>query len=235
MLRCDSVVACVYNTNRLKRLLMTGCMYICWEAPARQCKRSVWCERERVCVCVWERERKLVCESVSVCVRERENLYCHECVCLRDKAYVWICVYECVWGRGSVYMWECVIMSVCVCVCVCEREGTSTYVYVRGKVCLCVCIRGSLYMNVWERKLVCESVNVCVSLIWVCEGEWVCMCVVRERGARMANLWLCIPQPCACMSLVYAVFIMNGCVRVFTDSFLSMAYLTVYMYMYITL
>jgi len=105
-------------------------------------------QRERECVCVWERE--------SVCEREREYLWpatphsgcasCSrqmhspervcvsvcECICVRESVCV-VCARERVWADALA------CSRVCVSVCVCERERE------RERGCLCgvcgVCVR----------------------------------------------------------------------------------------------
>ena len=101
-----------------------------WESECVYVREWMW-ERERVYVCMWEREWMCSCERESECVyvRERVNVFKWESECERERVYVcmwereWMCLCE----RVNIYMY---ILYICGCGCVKER----------GWMCLYVCV-----------------------------------------------------------------------------------------------
>jgi len=81
------------------------------------------CLKERVCVCVWEKEREWLSKS--------ERWVVYVCVCLKESAWV------CVWEREREKEWLCKRKRVFVFewkrVCACEMWGS-------GKI-MCVCVK----------------------------------------------------------------------------------------------
>ena len=84
-------------------------------------------------VCLLQRVRKCLGESVWMCVTRGLGVCEHECVYVRMSACACECV--CVWGYVcGLGVWVCVSMCVCenVCMCMCRF------------VCVCVCVCGLL-------------------------------------------------------------------------------------------
>ena len=148
----------------------------------------------------WRHNNNLVCVYAAACVM---YIVCMtECDCMRKLVSVFysLCVCMCVWN--CVYM--CELMNVCIlllCLCVCGTVGTcvnwwmcasysSVYVCVGlwVHVWLDECVHLTpLSMCVWNCGYMCEWMNVCILLLFLCVCGTVGTCVTGWMCASYSS------------------------------------------------
>ena len=165
------------------------------------CVLCVWSDWYWVCVCVCVIRLILLCVywyCVCVCVFVIRKILCG-CVCI-------VCLCVCVWSDWC--------LCVCVCVCVKERDQTDIILCVcvcvmcdqTVIVCVCVCV----VCDQTDIVCVCDQRNIifcvdqtlivllCVFLIRLILGGWVCVCVLCLTRLILCvwSDWYCV---CVCV------------------------------------